>query len=750
MDKRRVFVAGLAVCLLVAISAGIWLFQRPESETPTSEVTPQRPEMAASQTSQPVEEPSARESEVASTAKSSPTDDNQAAREDVVEGVVTDGGLVLDHPLGAILEIESGDLPVGTTVRLATVGPPDKNLVDELQPDGITWSIEADAEPEDYVSFSLPFSADEVPAGALPYIATYDELTEMWLPGETEVQANTLRTELPNFSLKTWILDRVQTPTGWVSWFEYQLFKVFGSRGSEPDCSNAPAPEWIREVNTVDDPNAQLFGCVRAHGDGFAIATSNNRGYPVALELNRPFASVEAGRIGVDIQGLGTLIAHLVAVSDQNRVPLGPTETALVIFDPLDSEYGLVDGHVRRDTLSMLMFLSIEIANKTGVDLPLPSGKSLGLWNLECFGKAYNSAQDATSGDMISAGNQLTGCMKSTLETGLRDWGLQPDGRLLWSQKDLKNYPASVSRMVGGLRLLWALEVTKWASVAADVMINDATPEADLVDIGVRWSQAPVWGAGGVGGIWLHALPTEVTAEGDSGHQIPASLGEGRLPQSTAAWVACSAEPATLSYQLDGNYGQLVAILGLADHTPDGLETRFTFTGDSNELGEWTIRRGDAEPIEIDVTGVQRLTIGAQAVVGECTASPTPYGVLGDAYLVPIDLDERDLAPESLLGTWSGQMTQPSSSNSPYSVDVVFMGGAIGQEVARVAYDDLGCSGVWTLVRVGENGEIVVRESITRGGGCSTVNLEVSNSADGSMSVMEERGRAWADLEPAN
>ncbi|MCK0111982.1 hypothetical protein MWU75_07520 [Ornithinimicrobium sp. F0845] len=408
-----------------------------------------------------------------------------------MQGVVGSQGLLLEHPRGAVLELDAGDLPTGTSVRLAAVQATERDLVAGLQPDGVVWSIEADSQPLGPVSFSIPFTPESVAGDAVPYVATYDELTELWLPGETTVDGNWLHTELASFSLKTWIVDRHQTATGWVSWLEYQLFKVLGSRASEPDCSDSPAPDWVRDVITVDDLNTQLFGCVRAHGDGFAIEVTNNRGYPVDLELSVPFTAAEPGRVQADVQGLRSLITHLVTVTGGQRIPLAPLESAAVVYAPVASEHGIVTGHVRRDVTSMLAFLVIEVSSRAGVDLPLPGGQSLGLWSLECFGKAYNTTRDAIDGDMVSAGNQLIGCLTSTLEHEVRAWGVEPGSLGLWGPTG--RHPAGVSRMIAALRVLRALEVTRWTSIVADYMVNDATPEADLVDISVRWTDAPMW-----------------------------------------------------------------------------------------------------------------------------------------------------------------------------------------------------------------------------------------------------------------
>jgi len=75
-----------------------------------------------------------------------------------------------------------------------------------------------------------------------------------------------------------------------------------------------------------------------------------------------------------------------------------------------------------------------------------------------------------------------------------------------------------------------------------------------------------------------------------------------------------------------------------------------------------------------------------------------------------------DTVPSSFIGTWAGEMTQPSSPHSPYSMEVAMTGGAINATVATVTYADLSCGGDWVL-RWADPERLVMWEEITSGAG---------------------------------
>lgn len=671
---------------------------------------------------------------------------------EIATGVVTGEGLELSLPDGASLRIPADALPTGTRVELAATHSDALDVLGELQPTGIAWSIEASTEPTSPVEFVVPY---EPSPGARPLVATYDELTGLWLPVETaaDEDARLLTAALPSFSLKTWFYDRVDDVAGGASWLEYQLGRVTGNRAEEPDCSANPQPSWIRQVITNPDHNAQLFACVGGEGDGFALHVANNRGYPVAVEFDRPFTAAAPSRFD---SGLSGLAAQLISASGQNRVPLLPTGTAVISYNPVDEPSGHLQGWARRDVGALLTYLVLELAREVGADIPVGNGQTLGIAAIECYVHTVSAGVDLGAADIISAGNQLTGCLADTLTHEVREWGFDPEanfGSRLWSDQ-ANALPTSAQRMVAGLRFLRALDVAQWTHTAADLFINDANPEADLVDIGVRWDAAPRWGAGGVGGVYLHQLDAEQDGPGGSSGELTGGVLDGRaVPNSTSAWVSCTTTPSTLTYQLDGGYHSLAATVGVAPHTPASVVASVSVVGDGRPLGEVSVGQDRTAPLEVDLTGVDEMTIEVIRVAGECEASSIPYGVLGDAHLIPTETDGIREVPEGFVGRWSGQMTQPSSSRSPYSMTVELEAGPVNSVVADVVYDDLDCGGEWTLVRA-EPDRIVVEETITYGTHtCVDGFLEVRPTGDGRLDVawyitngLDGDPEAWATL----
>lgn len=93
------------------------------------------------------------------------------------------------------------------------------------------------------------------------------------------------------------------------------------------------------------------------------------------------------------------------------------------------------------------------------------------------------------------------------------------------------------------------------------------------------------------------------------------------------------------------------------------------------------------------------------------------------------DREVRDSAPQNLLGRWSGEMIQPSSQRGRYSMEVVFTGGSIGEQVATVRYDDLECGGVWHLMQAHAD-EVVVQETIEYGRRCIDGGMSVSSDGE--------------------
>ena len=382
------------------------------------------------------------------------------------------------------------------------------------------------------------------------------------------------------------------------------------------------------------------------------------------------------------------MAAHVVAATGHTRVPLAPTGSAIVSYNPVDKRDGYLQGHVRRDALALLMFLTLELARQTGADIPLPGGKKLGLWTLQCYLQQFTAPGQLISGDVAAVGNKLVACLEDTLLHEVRLWGFDPKenlGQRLWS-KEAERLPTGAKNMVKALRIIRALNIAQWTQTAADLFIIDNNVEADLVDVGVRWQRATKWGAGGQGGRYLHALPVDVQAGGRSGELTAGQLDGISYPQSTSAWVGCDGSAATLTYRLGGRYTRLRGTAGLAPHTPADVVATISVTGDGKPLASLAVSASQTSPLDVDVTGVQELVVEAIRTEGVCEDSPTPYGVLGDAYLVPTKRVER----AKLVGTWTGPINQPGSRDYSLILKLDVVDGLLS---GTVEYPELGCSG---------------------------------------------------------
>ncbi|MEU2615299.1 hypothetical protein ABZ570_27525 [Micromonospora sp. NPDC007271] len=649
-------------------------------------------------------------------------------------GTVTGNGLVLHHPQGASLRVPAGALPSGTRVRLEPRRAPALDRLGLLQPDGQSWEIIADHDPIRPVELTMPYDPGKVPPDTRPLVATFDDVSGWWLPTETVADPGNRRlvAQLSGFSFKTWILDRVNDAGSGIvsaaSWLEYQSGRLLGSRATRPDCTSDPKPEWISQVLTVEDANAQIFACVGREGFGFDLNLVNNRGYPVAVDLDTPFAGWSGSLLD---DGLSGFLQKVAAETGRKRVFLLPTGSAQVVYDPPATASGHLEGHARADGGAAVVWLAMEVAQQVGADLPAPGGKELGIWTIDCVVRMLGTAEDLTARDIAGAVSGMTGCLQHTLEHEVRLRGVDPDQEL-W--KSYRRVPPNAQRAVAALRWLRAIEIVKWGRLAADMWVNDRGAAADLVDVSVWWEQAP--GPAPTGkSVYLYTLDPSASAAGSSGQQVTGVFDGSTYPHSTGAWVGCEGTPATLTYQLGHGYRRLRSFVGLSGETPADVTARVDFTLDGNVVQSVEVSPDRSEPVDIDLSGVGELVVSAIKVAGECEVSDTPYGVLGDARLWPGADPATSSVPQAFVGTWRGQITQPNSPRSPYTSVVTLKVGAAGDQVGTVRYPELECQGTLTL-EVAQARRLQVTEEIRTGSQCSReVNLDFRLLADGRMTV---------------
>jgi hypothetical protein len=132
----------------------------------------------------------------------------------------------------------------------------------------------------------------------------------------------------------------------------------------------------------------------------------------------------------------------------------------------------------------------------------------------------------------------------------------------------------------------------------------------------------------------LNTLRPRVVPDEVSGKKVSASLGAHFFPDSTTASVGCFAKPATLVYQLDGQFSRMVAVLGLTgDDTPGDLVAVMSIAGDGKVREAATVSLDRQAHITLNLSGVRSLAVSTQRVRGTCRDSQQPYGLLGSATL---------------------------------------------------------------------------------------------------------------------
>ncbi|MEV4946991.1 NPCBM/NEW2 domain-containing protein [Streptomyces sp. NPDC053755] len=558
-----------------------------------------------------------------------------SASPSAVSGTVAADGLTLKGPRGLGVRVAGGALPVGMRVDVAEASGAPVEQLGTLARSAPVWDVHADAPPSGEVTLTMPYDPEAVPEGATARVVTYDPETKRWYPVATEADAGArvLTATLEGFSWKTWIVDRVEGVAGAASWAEYQAGRLLGTRAAKPDCSGRPkVPEWVKDVTTVTDDNAQIFACGHGDGDKLVLEIANNRGYPVSVVFDRPYDGMTSSSW---TDGVSGVFQQVAAVRASNRVPLISGGSATVVFDRPARQAGVIQGWARRDAGALALWLTTEVFLAAGGDVPVGAGKTLGLANADCLAKTSTSVW-ATTGraaeaDAAGAAAELGGlreCLARSLETGVRAWGVDPS-RAIHQSADSLRLPPEQLGAVKALRYLYFLGVAEWSLQAGDLLVNDGTPEAALVDLSVRWRHDAV-----VRSMPLFDLTPTDRGGGSSGQHVDAVLAGDGFPRSTGAWVGCEGEPAGVTYALNGRFTALVAKAGLQPHTPDGITAEMVVVADGERRTAVRVTRATTAGIEIDLTGVQTLQLTAEKVEGTCGTSDTPYGAWGDAVLL--------------------------------------------------------------------------------------------------------------------
>jgi NPCBM/NEW2 domain len=561
---------------------------------------------------------------------------------DTVTAEVTAGGATLNHPAGATLSVPAGALPAGTVVSLTKGKAATMSQLGALQRDGVSWDIAASIEPPSLpVTLVLPYEPAAVPEGTRPLVTTYDELSGWWVPVRTNAVPETGRliAELPGFSLKTWILDRVPDPAKSAevteSWLEYQGRALLQPRAGRPQCTGRKVPSWVKQIVISPDPG--VAACVRADGAGFAIEAANTRAYPVTLDLDVPFAKARASTLDATVDGL---MARL-----PGGVLLLPTGTSAVSYDPPPAPVGAVRARIRRDGDTMVRWLVLAAVNAT------PAARAnFGPAAAECGRRALPGPAPVASRVGV-----LLDCLARALTAQLRAAGLDP-AKDLWRSDRVGQLSGAVYQQVGALRWVRGLQAGDFARLAGEVTAADGRGAAGPVTVLARWTGAPRW-ARPPGVRPLFALAAAVPAApatapppapvgaspppggaagaAPAGGRVTARLAGRDYPDSTAAPVACAGPPATLTYQLAGKYRRFTAVAGVAETAPPDLAARFDVTVDGRPVSTLLVDQRRTAPVDVEVPGARTLVISAVRTAGACPPPPQPSGILGAASLFP-------------------------------------------------------------------------------------------------------------------
>jgi hypothetical protein len=389
---------------------------------------------------------------------------------------------------------------------------------------------------------------------------------------------------------------------------------------SRPQCAGRAAPPWVKQVVVDVNQNADVSACVRSQGDGFAIEAANNHSYPVTLGFDVPFTRSTTSALDDTMNGL---MKRLSDGTGGNRVLMLPSGTSTTEYDPPPAPVGTVLGKVRRDADALVRWLVFEVIQQT------PAARTrIGPFAVDCGIRVLN--QPAITETMLEA---LFTCVGAALESELRGQGFDVS-RDLWRSVGISRLPIDITQMVGALRWIHGLQVSKFSRLASDLLTDGGSIKIKRTAVTVRWAGAPRWVRPASLAPLFNLRPVAV-ADGPSGAHVSSLLNGRTYPDTTSAWVNCGPAPATLTYALDGKFDRLTAVLGLADFTPADFTALFQFVADGKVVATLQVSLQSQALLNLDVNHVKKLVISAVRTAGACPTSTQPFGALGDATLFP-------------------------------------------------------------------------------------------------------------------
>lgn len=117
-----------------------------------------------------------------------------------------------------------------------------------------------------------------------------------------------------------------------------------------------------------------------------------------------------------------------------------------------------------------------------------------------------------------------------------------------------------------------------------------------------------------------------------SGYASAASVSGQAYPHSVITTPSdySDALPVDVGYDLGRHYRRVKATVGLTDDAPSNAQVRVEILGDGRSLFSQTVGLGTAAPIDIDVTGVLRLTLSVALLNADdiecCSDTPVAWG----------------------------------------------------------------------------------------------------------------------------
>jgi hypothetical protein len=397
----------------------------------------------------------------------------------IVHAAEVEGAVDVRHPSGARLLAPAGTIPSGRlTIETLQVPPEFPDLF-------ATVPVEVSSsggQPTGPVELRFPVVDPPWP-GARQRVAVFDEDLGLWIPLPTEMDGNEVVALIDSFSAKASIWDRIVDATGSsASWLQYQGGRLLGNRADHPRCGASPA--WLQQLITVEDDNAELFACGEAAGGLLAVKLVNNRGYPVTVEFDQRFARAAGLPLPRD---LSELVQRATNRSpSESRVFLTAQGQATVYFSrPVEPAAAHVQGWARRDPATFLTQMALDLSRDLGADVPLGGGRTLGLSSVDCMLETYGAVETAAGalvhrdpGATADVVEKFRECMQEVVDRELDIVGGTVQG------SDLS--AGTVGNLSKLSKFLRYLDVADYAMDLADILINDASAEADLVDIGIR------------------------------------------------------------------------------------------------------------------------------------------------------------------------------------------------------------------------------------------------------------------------